>query len=63
MKSIKKLRLENENSFRIIESGLSTNQLSRLELSSLIGGVYNYVQDCSFFCPRDCFSNGCPLDL
>lgn len=53
MKTIKKLELENENSFKIIENGLSANQLSKMELAILRGGSvidgYDYDYDPSLY--------------
>jgi hypothetical protein len=57
MKSIKKLKFQPESSFRIIESGLSTNQLSRMELASIMGGMGNDYYDTAW-----CGVNACGIE-
>lgn len=57
MKSIKKFEFKNENSFKIIENGLSSNQLSQMELATLIGGDGYYYNNSSSGCNVAC----CPI--
>jgi hypothetical protein len=65
MKKIKKLEFTNDDSFKVIENGLSANQLSRFELASLTGGLgfddYGYCGDtCGI---KACGANGCIINL
>ena len=50
MKKLEKLRLKKGKSFEVIDYGLSKSQLSHMEQSFLIGGVYA------------CAGNGCGGD-
>jgi len=62
MKSIKKLKLENESSFKIIENGLSSNQLSQMELATLRGGSDYGFDPTLYACGIEmCGAQGCGI--